>query len=485
LLAPVAYGYYVLGRQSVDFYETPLLLLVTALTTLALMLLTFRMLPAVLWLLAWVSSLAEGIGLFLAARTLARRPALYAAPLAFLVLTLSLSIFAASLATTLNAQLYDRVNYETGADIVVRELAESTRHEPYRSHVPPRGGPDPGQDQWWSSHPVADYLNVAGVDAATRVGRYSATARPREGAHSGEFLGVDHWDFVSAAYCQDEFASVGLGAMMDSLAAQPDGVLVPVGFMDEYGLVIGDTLEMKVLAYGGVSIFDMKIVGAFEAFPSWSDDLGGGGSLFVGNLYHVFEQMGVQLPHDVWLRIEPDADHERVIEGVRALGVSVLTWTASAARIAEEQHRPERQGLFGVLSMGAPAAAFLTGIGLLQATAYALRRRFVEWGVLRAVGASTKQTATALFWELCLLFLAGAIVGTGLGVGSSHLFLSHLLTNDGLTARWPPLVVQVAWPTVVLGWVVCGLLFVVLLVVLKGLWLRIDASRAIISGGKG
>ena len=485
LLAPVAYGYYVLDRQNVDVFDTPLFLLVPALATLALTLLTLRMLPSVLWLLAWVSTSVEGIGLFLAARTIVRRPALYAAPLVLLILTLSLSIFAASLAATLNVQLYDRVHYETGADIVVRELTAITKQEPYRPRVPPGESTDPSRGQRWVFRPVTDYLKIDGVEAAARVGRYTATVRPREGVLSGEFLGVDHWEFDSVAHWQDEYASASLRAMMDSLAAQPNGVLVPVDLMNEHGLVVGDELEMKVLAYGGVSVFDTKIVGAFEAFPTWSGDLDGGGSFFVGNLHYVFKQMGTRLPHDVWLRIEPDVDHEQVIEGVRALGIRVLTWEASPARIAEVQQRPERQGLFGVLSIGVMAAAFLTGIGLLQTAAYAFRRRYIEWGVLRAIGASTKQMVTVLIWELCLLLLTAVIVGTSLGVGSSHLFISRLQTNDGLTARWPPLTVQVAWPTAVLAWGVCGVLFAVSLVVLRALWLRVDASRAIISGGRG
>ena len=458
LLVLVAYGYYMTERQSADPFRTPLFLLVPVLGMVAVTLLVLRVLPLILSVVAWLASLTRGLGLFLAARNLGRRPALYAAPLTLLTLTLSLSTFVASLGTTLDAQLHSRVYYDVGADMVVRELSERTEKEPYRPYAPPEGEGS-AEEQRWVFRWVTDYLRVDGVEAAARVGRYSATARSKEGAHSGEFLGVDYWDFDAVAYWQDGFSSASLESLMDDLSARPNGVLVSTDFLHDHGLAIGDILEMRVLAYGGVSVLEMEIVGTFDAFPTWHRGSDSKGALFVGNLHYLFYQMGTQLPHDVWLRVAPGTDCERVIEGVRALGVSVLAWEASSAKIAEAQQSPERQGLYGLLSVAVPSAVALSGIGLLLHVASSFRRRFVEWGVLRAIGVPSKQMVAVLTWELCLLLLAGVVIGTVLGLGGSHLFITYLQPEGDMPVEWPSRTVQVAWPTAVHAWVVCGLLF--------------------------
>jgi putative ABC transport system permease protein len=266
---------------------------------------------------------------------------------------------------------------------------------------------------------------------------------------------------------------------MSSLAAKPDGVLVPVDFLHDHGLAVGDTLDMKVLAYGGVSAFKVKIVGTFEAFPTWYGDAGSEGALFVGNLYYLFQQMGTQLPHNVLLRMEPGSDYARVIEEVRGLGVSLLTWEAASAKISEEQCRPERRGLFGILSIGVLAAAFLTVIGFSLYAVSSFRRRFIELGVLHTIGIPAKQMATVLAWELGLLLLVALALGTGLGVGASHVFITRLQAWGGPPAEWPLSGVRIDWLAVLGLCVLCGLLQVVLTVGLRALYRRLEASRAI------
>ena len=58
----------------------------------------------------------------MAARYLARSPAMYNAPLVLLVLTLGLSAFTASLAKTLDTQLDKQMRYQVGADINLYEF---------------------------------------------------------------------------------------------------------------------------------------------------------------------------------------------------------------------------------------------------------------------------------------------------------------------------------------------------------------------------
>jgi putative ABC transport system permease protein len=167
------------------------------------------------------------------------------------------------------------------------------------------------------------------------------------------------------------------------------------------------------------------------------------------------------------------------VDGIRALGLDVRGWSAPALAIAEEQQRPERQGLFGLLSVGFISAALLTVVGFLLYAMFSFRRRVVELGVLRALGLSTRQMTAFLSWELALLIGLGAAVGTALGVGCSRLFIPYLQVGSSGVAQIPPFVVQIAWPAIVRIYALFGLLFLAALAGLVALLLRMKIFQAV------
>ena len=133
----------------------------------------------------------------MAARYLARTPAFYSAPLVLLLLTLGLSSFTASLAKTLDAQLYKQTYYNVGSDMNVIEEGTTVNLD--------------APTAVYTFDPVEEHLGIKGVLAASRVGRYTATAlTPASATIGGTFLGVDRATFKSVAYWQGDFASQSL-----------------------------------------------------------------------------------------------------------------------------------------------------------------------------------------------------------------------------------------------------------------------------------
>jgi len=496
LLIPAAYGAYLLrqqgsitlpvegGAMANDPFQNPLLFLVPALGIFALTLFMLRLLPTIIASIAWIASHTSGVGILLATRHLSRTPGFYAAPLVLLVLTLSLSAFTASLAQTLDQHLYDQTYYEVGADMRLVEMGEST--ETSTPSFAFGGGADTTSEEEeeeeeeegprWLFLPVSEHLKVPGVQAAARVGRYTTSTQLSGGRQDGTFIGIDRTDFPNVAFWRGDFAPTSLGALMNALAVYPNGVLVPRSFMGQHALNVGDTFRVRVITYGQSNDLDLKIVGGFNLFPTWySED----GPLFVGNLDYLFEQAGGQFPYDVWLQTDLDVDYDQIVEDVRDLRLHVLNWNAPLLAVSAEQQRPERQGLFGVLSVGFVAAALLTVLGFLLYAFFSFRRRFIELGILRAIGLSAGQMTTFLAWELAFLLLIGVIAGTGLGAWVSQLFIPYLQVGTGPSAHTPPFVVEIAWLAIFRIYVLFGLLFVAALGGLAVLLLRIKIFQAV------
>jgi putative ABC transport system permease protein len=230
--------------------------------------------------------------------------------------------------------------------------------------------------------------------------------------------------------------------------------------------------------YGSRNEVAFKIVGAFDLFPTWYPEQDG--PLFVGNLDHLFEMAGAQYPYRVWLKTDQNVDYSQLgDEQLRDLNVSVMTWAAAPEEIGNTQQQPERQGLFGLLSVGFIAAALLTVLGFLLYSLYSFRRRFIEIGVLRATGLSSGQMISFLGWELAFLILIGVGLGTTLGIWISATFIPFLQIGTSEVDRIPPFVIEIAWSSIFQVYILFGLIFVTGLVVLVLLLRRMRIFEAI------
>ena len=164
---------------------------------------------------------------------------------------------------------------------------------------------------------------------------------------------------------------------------------------------------------------------------------------------------------------------------MRDLGLTPFDRGYAPEAITAEQARPERQGVFGLLSIGFVAAAFLTALGFLFYAALSFQRRFVELGMLRAIGLSTRQLAGLLACEQVLIVGVGMLAGTLIGVSASVLFIPFLQVRGGKHPQTPPFLVQIAWGQIQIIYLVFGTVLALAVVVTLALLRRMQLFEAI------
>jgi putative ABC transport system permease protein len=496
LLIPTAYGGYLLNQQgsvvgggenmNTNPFQNPLLFLVPVLGIFAVTLLFLRFLPWLMSVISWLASHTKSIGLLLAARHLARSPGFYSTPLVLLTVTLSLSAFTASLAQTLDNHLNDQFYYKNGADLNLYEFGYQNKDQ---GGVVALGGASQeeggasGDSQaatdagpTWTFLPVSEHLKVNGVQKAARVGAYPSIVFAGGTTLPGSFIGLDRVDFPLTAYWRRDFAPHNLGSLMNSLASAPNAVLVPRDFLDQYALGIGDTVRVQLKVYDQVVEMNMKIADTFDLFPTWYPETG---PLFVGNLDYLFEQAGEKFPYRVWLKTDARVPAGKIVSDLQAVDLDIVSWEDSRQQINMEQLLPNRQGLFGILTVGFGASAVITVLSFLLYALFSFRRRFIELGVLRAVGLSAGQMTTFLASELAFLIVVGAGVGTLTGIWAGKLFIPYLQVGPDAASLVPPFIVVVAWPVILRIFAMIGVLFVVALSVLVVLLMRMKIFQAI------
>ena len=131
--------------------------------------------------------------------------------------------------------------------------------------------------------------------------------------------------------------------------------------------------------------------------------------------------------------------------GVRARGINVVDRVDSAELLLKEQTRPQRQGVFGMLSVGFVTAGFLTLLGFVISSLITARRRVLELGVLLPLGLRNWQVLAALALQLAIDEAIGLAAGTGIGVLAAVQVVPLLQIGAGPFPGTPPYPARVAW----------------------------------------
>ena len=497
LLAAAGYGYYLLAGQGriaqlgwgikSDPWENPLLFVAPTLFLLAGARLTLYCLPALLFGLERLVSQLPGVSMLLSLRNLARSRQQYTTLIVLLLLTASLGAYVTSFAHTLDENLTARTYYRIGAQVSLIEAAgviadsldapnQNTNRLNRSSATTQNASPVTGLRNW-AILPFTEHLRVPGIEAAARVGRYPANVKVADGVIEVELYGIDREDFPRVAYFRRDFAPLPLGSLMNELALEPAGILVSRSFLQRTTLHIGDTLELRGLIAGASQPLLFKIVGVVDLFPTTYPS--GEQEHFIANLEYIFTQLGGPIPYEVWLTMAKGVTLEQLLPGLEEVGFQVLEAHDVASEIRAEQTRPARIGLLGFLSLGFVVTTFLSILALVTHAFLMYRRRFVQLGMLRALGLSARQVAVILAAEQFITSGLGVLGGAWLGLLCSQLFVPFMQLGYQPSDLVPPFEVIIAWQEIYSAVVV--LLGMSLVITISVAWLltRLQMFQAI------
>ncbi len=464
-LLPALYGLYTLRAQgrlallgraigSTDPYQNPLLFLLPSMLICGLSLLILRLLPPLFNLLTGLAARLPGVLPVFVLRQFARSGNAYQGVLLLVTLTLGLAAFVSSMAYSLDTTLSDGIAYTIGADLNLVEGGEFISDDPAALGADGLSS-SASESGLWNFLPVSDHLSLPGVEAAARVGKFETQLFSGGHSANGVLMGVDRADFAAVAFFRPDFAAEALNALMNRLASSPDAVLVDLATWQRFNLNTGDTLELRVSVGRETYFTNHTVAGVFERFPNWAAETDG--ALFVANLDYLFESWGALQPYAVWLRAAPQADTAEIVSGINRMGVVVVRTQDTRAEIQKAFTLPGRQGVLGMLSAGFLASAGLTVLGFFLYALFSFRERFIQLGVLRAIGLSAAQMRAGLVAELAGLILCGILAGTLVGVLTARAFIPLLPVGSGTGMDVLPHISKVAWAELIQVYALFGL----------------------------
>ena len=258
------------------------------------------------------------------------------------------------------------------------------------------------------------------------------------GSDLQDLYGVRPDTIASATALQDAYFSGGSAtALMDMLSSQPDSILVSAETVLDYQLVVGDTVNLRLVdrRTEQLSTVPFRYIGVVNEFPTAPRD-----SFFVANAGYVAERTGDDAV-GVFLVDTGGKDMAAVAQRLRAmLGATASVTDIDSTRqiVGSSLTAVDLAGLTRVeltfaLIMAVAAGGLVFGLGLAE------RRR--TFAIVTALGATGRQLRGMIGSEALVLAVIGLVAGAGCAAVLS-VMLVRVLTD---VFDPPPAALAIPW----------------------------------------
>jgi len=443
ILAISLYGYYRLNAQA-DIQQSTGITASFELDKLLFVASTLFILGAGLLFLRIYPLLLQGV--YLAGKRL-WSPALYASfhqisrsggqeqfLMLFLILALSIGLFNANAARTINQNIEDTIHCEVGADLRLQEY-----WQPYDAQGKPiltltSSDLSSLMDNGGASKVVKyfepdfdKFKRLTGVQQATRVLRLDGIRLHSIGDSRGtvSLMGIDPFDFAQTAWTRRDMNRYSINEYMNVMTTMPNAVILSANMREALSLKVGDSIvysTSKSDTAEGIIIAFVDYWPGYQPLKIAANGTVTQNSLIIANLNHILSKTAIQ-PYEIWLRRRAEATDKIIYGAIEDARIQVSSIASASQQIAAAKNDPQLQGTNGALTLGFIVSMLICAIGFLIYWIIAIQGRVLQFGVYRAMGLGRGPLIAMLVAEQVLVSGVAIVFGIVLGSFSSRLFV--------------------------------------------------------------
>jgi ABC-type lipoprotein release transport system permease subunit len=264
--------------------------------------------------------------------------------------------------------------------------------------------------------------------------------------------------------------------------SDPLPALASPAFIETTKLDVGDVARTWVggeqPGASGSAEVDFRIVGTVRYFPTMYEELDAGFLVTSRDrLLALFNETSQRSTNSNEVLIETD---ESTSMDTLAVMVPMLSqsWQAESVRKTLKAN-PLALGLRGVTFFGSALTTLLSLVGFATHFYLSVRQREMLYGVMRALGLSSRQLYGSLLLEQAVLILMGLALGTGLGVLLNQITLPRLPVSLADRPPIPPFVPRADWLAVGSLYLLLAVAFLVILGIVTALLWRARLHRVL------
>lgn len=478
-LAVALYGYYSFSRNQSGIMEQvltgetldPLLYLSSSLFLLGCGLLALRLQPLLLQLIFRIGRKRMAPASYVAFVEGIRGAQRKEFIMLFMMLTVALGIHNTTVARTIVANAEKNTAYTTGADLVLKEVWRDDSSIIAAGETITYTEPDYGK-----------YDTIEGMTAHTRVLNMNISIGRK--SPDMQLMGIITNEFAQVAQMPEGLLPYAFYDYLNVLASSENAVLVSENFMTKQDYHLGDTISIPDRSDGSIRL---KIKGFFNYWPSYSPysySLNSDGSLvqednylIVANLAMLEQEQGM-VPYEIWFRTEGNADG--AYQWLEEHPTVKLTKFTDLEEVRETTLSDTLfQGTNGILTMSFIVVLLLCGVGYLIYFILSIRSRELLFGVLRAMGMKKGEISRMLVLEQLFCGLYSILIGTGIGLVGSRMFVPMIQNAYAASDQVLPLELITSRNDLLQLFGVIGIVVLVCLLVISRIVAHMNISKAL------
>ncbi len=365
----------------------------------------------------------------------------------FLILTLSVGVFNASAARTLNVNVEQKIRYAVGTDIAIKSHWDSNKPPDFDMAMPDgdaNAGPFDAEPLVYLEPPFAPYTRLEGVEMATKVFRRDnvIAQTPMGNWIRGVYLmGIIPHEFGRVAWFRADLLPYHWFQYLNLLARNPKAALVSRSFEERYNLELGDSLW---LSWENQGFLEVVVFAFVDLWPTYNPNRKGDGNapagLVVANLAYIHAKMALE-PYEVWLKKQDGVTSETIYRDLEKQQLPVRSLEDSMLGVVAKKNDPMLQGTNGALTLGFVVCLAISVIGFLIYWVISIRERTLQFGVLRAIGLHRRSIFAMLVCEQLLVSGTAILAGIVIGSLASEYFVPLLQVVYSAEDQVPPFVV--------------------------------------------
>ncbi|HHX71780.1 MAG TPA: ABC transporter permease [Clostridiales bacterium] len=404
-----------------------------------------RIYPYIVWAIFAVGRQIWPAGIYASLNRIARNRD-YSGVMLFLILTLSVGLFSADAAHSINTHIENNVYYSVGADA---QYMPRWKHYDYNGkevfgRLDETGGKvimeDEGvviqsvQVRFYELFPEA-LIKLPEVESAARV--YSqSSVNVRLGSYIDRdnfFMAIDPYEFgktISPVWDQNAYH---INEYLNSMMSYPEGVIVSRGLMDAMRLKIGDEINIATMP----GILKGKVIAVVDSWPGYSSfTVNSKGKvipqdLVVANMGALFAENPVR-PYHFWIRKADGVSDIELYEALKNSDFGLTSISSAADRMIGEKNDPVLQGTNGMLSVAFLVSVAICAMGFMIYWIISIKSRTLQFGISRALGMRKGGILSMLVAEQLLVSGMATVAGVFIGKLGSLFFVPLLALQYSL-----------------------------------------------------
>lgn len=398
----------------------------------------------------------------------------------FLMLTVALGIFNATVARTILSNSESNIRYDTGATLVLQEQWED-------NSVFVTNNPD--LELTYTEPDFSVYESMKGVKHATKVYKEeeittSLGNKMGENEMKTSLMAIDTKRFGETVSDFDSsLLPTHLNNYLNAMATNANAVLLSSNFHSKMGVKLGDKItytnedkkDLTGVVYGFVDYFPSYVENTHELNEE-ETLITTENYLVIANLATVQQTCGVK-PYQVW--IQTDGSSQFIYDYAKKNGIQYTVFEDVAAKLVDVKNDALFQGTNGILTMSFIVILILCCTGFLIYWILSIRQRELLFGVFRAMGMTKKEIIQMLINEQIFSSGVSIFIGAILGVVASKLFVPLVQIFYASTDQAVPLQVVFRTVDMIRLFSVIAIVIIICMVVLGKLINKINISQAL------